>query len=516
MSQVHLYLFFLVTAISSSAQAQKEATHWFFGEKAGFTFASGAPVAINNDTWYTYNACAVQSDPKTGDLLFYTNSEQVWNRNGEIMPNGNELNGSSSKTQACLIVPNPGDSQQYYLFTLANLNRANGYDNTLSYSMIDMRLNSGKGDVLLAQKNQYTDSDLSEKLTAIAHKNGQDFWIITHHWDGNSFNIYLLTANGLQKIREIAIGSAYTFSKDDGSNAGYMQASPNGTKLACAVFKVVQNVPNIHPVDLFDFDAQNGFLSNYINLGSLSRAYGVCFSPDNTKLYVSHQTSTPDSLYIDYIRQYDLTAGSDQDIINSGSSVIIGNPQTNIPVVERSKPSTGVNANFYAFALQNAPNGKMYGITFGGFCKVEDCRADYPHRFIVINRPNAKGFDCDIQLQTIDLRQGSISNAAGLPNFLQSTFNNLPPIDNPIANCNAAIIVVYPNPVSNYFYVQYKGDCFEPYRLQIVNLLGQRLFDTTVVSTESSAISTHNLSAGTYLIEVNIKQRKYTTKIVKK
>ena len=506
----------LVISTLSPTQAQKEATNWFFGEKAGLTFSSGAPIAINNDGWSTYNACAVQSDPKTGDLLFYTNSEQVWNRYGQVMPGGNELKGNSSITQACLIVPNPANSQQYYLFTLANLSLYNIYDNTLSYSIIDIGLDGKKGDVVLGRKNQSVDDGLSEKLTAVPHKNGRDFWIISHHWDGNVFCIYLLTAEGIQKMNEIAIGSTYTFSKNNSSNLGYLQASPDGGKLACAVWKSSQSSPSKHPVDLFDFDAQTGTLSKYINLGLLSRQYGVCFSPDNTKLYVTHQTLAADSLNIDYVRQYDLAAGDAQAIVKSGMSIIIGNPHTNIPIVKKANSSSGLTSTFYSFALQNSINGKMYGTTLGGFCKVEDCKADYPHRFIVINSPNAKGFDCDIQLQTIDLREGSTSNASGLPNFLQTSFNNLQPITDSVKECVNESLTAYPNPTTNNFYLQYHGDCFTPYTLRLTNLNGQLLVDTTIKSPVSSAISIEQLPAGMYILEMTLNQHKVVAKIIKR
>ncbi|QMW05443.1 T9SS type A sorting domain-containing protein [Spirosoma foliorum] len=517
MSTIRFILFFIpFSYIPFHTQAQKEATNWFFGEKAGLIFSSGTPVAVNNDYWYTYNACATQSDPKTGELMFYTNSEQVWDKTGQIMLDGTGLNGNSTITQACLIIPNPGDEHQYYILTLANLSLYNTYDNTLSYSLVDMRLSDRRGNIVLSQKNQFIDSGLSEKLTAIPHKNGHDFWIITHQWDGNIFLIYLLTASGLKKVNEIPIGSDYTFSYSNSSNIGYMQASPNGTKLACAVFKTAQNEPSSHPLDLFDFDNQSGLLSNYLNLGLLSRQYGVCFSPDNTKLYVTHQTITSDSLHIDYVRQYDLGAGHNQAIINSGMSVLVGNSSTNIPEVKIIKPTTSTNATFYAFSIQNAPNGKIYGTTFGGFCKVEDCGEEHPHRFIVINRPNAKGFECDIQLQTIDLRQGSITNAAGLPNFLQSVFNNLQPTpDSPITACPNVSISVYPNPVQTDFYVDYKGNCFLPYRLRLVSLQGKILLETTIQSPYSPAISMGNLSTGEYFIELLTNPKRVVVKIIK-
>ncbi|MGO8056139.1 hypothetical protein, partial [Rhizobium leguminosarum] len=60
---------------------------------------------------------ATQSD-KNGNLLFYTNGIDVWNRNHEIMPNGTGLFGSQTSTQSGIIVPQPGSDSIYYVFTV--------------------------------------------------------------------------------------------------------------------------------------------------------------------------------------------------------------------------------------------------------------------------------------------------------------------------------------------------------------------------------------------------------------
>src|SRR5690606_24994120 len=85
------------------------------------------------------------------------------------------------------------------------------------------------------------------------------------------------------------------------------------------------------PFDLFDFDAGTGKLSNYLNLGNISGQYGVSFSPDNSKLYVSSDSRITDRGSLDIILQFDLNEGSHSSIIGSAKSLIVGNTRTNLP-----------------------------------------------------------------------------------------------------------------------------------------------------------------------------------------
>ena len=61
------------------------------------------------------------------------------------MSNGYGLMGSPVSTQSALIVPLPGSSNIYYVFTVPQWGNANGF----RYSIIDMSLKSGLGAVTL-------------------------------------------------------------------------------------------------------------------------------------------------------------------------------------------------------------------------------------------------------------------------------------------------------------------------------------------------------------------------------
>lgn len=138
--QVLLFLSFL--AISKSIVAQKESNIWYFGENAGLDFNGGPPVALTDGVLNSHEGCASISN-SLGSILFYTDGENVYNKTHSLMPNGTGLIGSGYATQSAAIVPKPGSSSIYYIFTVYE-----GYwSNGLCYNEVNMTLDGGKGDI---------------------------------------------------------------------------------------------------------------------------------------------------------------------------------------------------------------------------------------------------------------------------------------------------------------------------------------------------------------------------------
>src|SRR5690606_9816983 len=143
------------------------------------------------------------------------NGVTVWNALHQVMPNGTGLNSdiSLSTTDAAVIVPLPGSNHVYYIFTVGSTGGqplATGFGG-VAYSIVDMSLQGGLGDV--TQKNIIIHpSPLStEKLCATNHANGMDYWIMTHDDGNNQFRAFLLTASGVQPNPVISkVGTNYT------------------------------------------------------------------------------------------------------------------------------------------------------------------------------------------------------------------------------------------------------------------------------------------------------------------
>lgn len=352
-------LLFLNCTIS---QAQEEAMHWYFGDSAALYFNSGTAVAALNSAMKAEAGCAAISDIN-GELQFYTNGREVYNKNNLRMPNGFELNGSQLLNQNCIIVP-LSDSI-YYLFTI------NAYYDTvgLNYSVVDMKQNNGDGDVVL--KNQLIRSGFVEKIAATKHCNGEDTWVITHD-RGNKFYSYLLNQQGI--FLDTIISESGTSIKAD---IGYMKVSPASNMLAFPV-----NNDSLL-IEVFRFDNRTGAVfdpKSILAKDETVYAYGLEFSPDGNRLYMN----TGGKKYS--LWQYDVTTESEQELNASGIWLADGN----------------------LFAMQLAPDGKIY---------IAKRDREY---LSAINQPNERGLNCSFQENAIGL-QGKKS-LMGLPNFIASYY----------------------------------------------------------------------------------------------
>lgn len=360
----------------SQSVAQKEASIWYFGDKAGVDFSYSNPVAITTGQMNTREGCTSVCDFR-GFFLFYTNGVNVWNRHHKIMPNGKGLKGHDSSSESAIAVPNPKNMNLYYLFTSDAGGYANPPNNGVSYSIIDMTKDGGMGDVTV--KNKMLIPVAAEKLTAVKHKNGVDYWVLAHGWNTNNFYAYLVTKDGVAKNPVItSIGSVHAGGKTtDGNSIGYMKFSPEGKKVAVMLYETKY-------AELFDFNNETGVLSNpkTVLIPFDKMAYGCEFSPNSKLLYISIYLSNE-------IYQFDVTLNSTADIMNSAVLV-----------------ATSLDKKMGA--LQLAIDGKIYV-------------AKHSPYLGCISKPNVKGTGCSYVENAVYLNGGKTK--LGLPNFVTSYFN---------------------------------------------------------------------------------------------
>lgn len=365
---LRLLIFIIALFFSNISFAQNEANIWYFGENAGLDFNSGSPVALLDGQLNTLEGCSTISDTN-GNLLFYSDGVTVWNRNHGVMLNGTGLNGHESSTHSALIVPKPNDPNLYYIFTVDQpFAEANG----IQYSEVDMTLDSGLGGIT-TNKNIVLYAPTTEKLTAIKNASGTGFWVLSHKFNSNEFIAYEITASGVNPTPVIsAVGTDVTDSQD---GIGQIKIAPNGSKVAVA------RRGNLDEVQLFDFNASTGMLSNPITiLPNVNAVYGVEFSPNSKVLYVSGLGGR--------VYQYDLNAGNGSDIINSELLIQIDN---------------SVNYS----AIQLGPDSKLYITKIAGYLDV-------------IENPDIVGIGCNYITDAVFL-EGRIGQL-GLPPFIQSFF----------------------------------------------------------------------------------------------
>ncbi len=216
------------------AFSQGEWNNWYFGNYAGLTFNSGLPVPLlNSQLWPTGRCPTVVSD-SLGSLLFYSNGNKLWDRNHNVTPNGTNLLGGLNGAQPVFAIKSIANNGIYYLFTVGD----NGwYSGGLNYSLIDMSLNAGMGDIVLGSKNILVPAAANSRnaLTATRHSNNRDVWIVTSAWDnGYKYLSFLLSISGLNTTPVIS-SSMLNFNQGN-LNWGYLnyiKISPDGTRLIC-------------------------------------------------------------------------------------------------------------------------------------------------------------------------------------------------------------------------------------------------------------------------------------------
>lgn len=276
--------------------AQKENNVWVFGKDFGLDFNAGTPKQIKTAI-VTSEGCASICNP-AGRLLFYTNGSKVWDSTYTVMPNGTGLPDSfMSCTMSSVIVPVTTDSNQYLLFSLSPIeSRNNGWQTGLYTSLIDMRLNGGKGDIVAGQKGIRLTPDtlFSEKIIVIPSCRGT--WVLTHHADSPIFYAYHVSGRTISKpVRSVVPGLIYK----NIYALGEMKISPDNKRLAVGSHYIdpFGGAPT-NQLEIMDFDAKTGVVSGAQVIDVVRLGYSVEFSADGTKLYSQNSRD---------IFQYDLS-----------------------------------------------------------------------------------------------------------------------------------------------------------------------------------------------------------------
>lgn len=276
-AEILILFLFLVFELS----AQKEANIWYFGNRAGIDFNYNPPKALLNSKMVSKEGCSSVSD-SNGNLLFYTNGVNVWNKNHDIMENGSGLFGSTNSVQSALVVKQPGNNC-YYVFTTDSINATPYKDlpnRGLFYSIVDMNKQNGIGSVSL--KNKFLFRSTDEKISAVEHIDRKSIWVAVTKNKSDSILIYKLGDTGL--ILSMIIRDSLNGIKSQ--SAGQMKFSSNGRYLAYK--SIIEDTNGVSQIQwrILDFNRINGTLSNpRVISGFQYVQYGIEFSPNNDFFY---------------------------------------------------------------------------------------------------------------------------------------------------------------------------------------------------------------------------------------
>ena len=364
-----------------------ESLKWFFGNNYTMSFYGNTPVvgllSTNSPAWANEGCSSICN--QNGDLILFTNGISVFNGAGNLLGNGTDLNGGGSSAQGALIVPNPSYNGLYYIFTTDDFGGGSG----LSYSIADINQD------LITQKNINLTVSTTERQSAVKHCNGHDIWHLSHEFGTDVFYAHLVTDEGVSATPIISNVGSF-----GGNPMGCMKISPQGNKLAQTIYDAYGILPSFS--ELFDFDNETGLVSNPINLSSEpmhNYPYGVEFSPNGSKLYISNSSFSEPA----YIFQYDLSSGNPAEIVASKQNI--------------ANTNAGGNGNG---SLQLAKNGRIYS------ARVADTFLDE------IRQPDLAGQACEFTLKSV----GGIFVAYALPNQVSSSVASVKPeIQGPIQIC---------------------------------------------------------------------------------
>ncbi len=406
-------------------------------------FSSGTPDIYYQYRDIGYSRANANISDDLGNVLFSTNGAWVADAIGDTMQNGTGLSPSYYTSlypeglhgsQLAVIIPNPANDEQYYLFHGTLDEFSGSYASYLYYSIIDMDANNGLGSVITKNNILLEDTLNKGKITAVRHANGRDWWVYCHKQFTSVYYRMLITASGVQGPFQQSIGMIRH------RDVGQVCFSPNGDKFA--YYYGLED-----DLEIFDFDRCTGLLSNpvHIAIEDYNQMGGVAFSPSGQFLYVSSVLD---------VYQYDVTVA---DI--AGSMVHLG---TWDGFYSPSPPL----ATVFDIA-QLAPDGKIYISTGNGTFHLH-----------VINAPDLPGLACDFQQHAIELPTYNFNSLPNHPNY------HLGPIDGSVCDSlgintltpsvlgSARTATVFPSPSTGQFTISYPANS-EVGSLEILDAAGR-------------------------------------------
>jgi hypothetical protein len=378
-------IFLLWVLVCGSAVAQFTDRVWCFGDSAGLNFNTPGNIPAPFKANHLAKGSCVSICNANSNLLFYAYTQsgligpttRVVDSSFNTMSNGTNIIGEGWYNEL-IILPNPGDSNLFYLFTTGIVGSPEG----LYCSIIDKSLNNGLGSV--TQKNiLISNTDYFDGMIGVRHGNGRDWWLILHYWNGsNTFEEYLITPAGISNAILQPIGINF-----DAGLGEFVFSYQTNKFLSVTLSTEIQ---------VLDFDRCTGLFSNPVTIqnGGFSAygSVGCSIAPNGRLVYISNTNNFSDSLRL---YQYDLTAPN----IN----------QSRQTIYKQKVPASG---GFHAVG----PDGKIYisCLYEYGYPYADSIHNIYSDNLSVINYPDSIGLACDFQPFSVNL--GGQRTYWGLPN----------------------------------------------------------------------------------------------------
>ncbi|MBO0932602.1 T9SS type B sorting domain-containing protein [Fibrella aquatilis] len=370
------------------AQPDRRGNVWHFGELAGLNFAGGtAQILDGSRMGETLRGIGTIGD-ETGQLVFYSDGQTVWNRFHRVVPGGNSLiflgKRQGGSTQNGILLPHPKNPDWYYLFSIEQPFIDNDRY-TVYYSLIDSKANGGEGGFI--SKLTLLARNVASSLAVVRHCNNRDFWLIVHDaMSTNTFMSYLLDEAGVTATPTLNQSGSRV--DDNGPGRAYLKASPDGKRLAMGFYG---SESNTNFAEVFSFDNKTGQVGQRLTRLDWPSLFELTIpSPLEGNRSPSDIAFSPNGQYLYATRRY--------------SSYVPQSPpwrselyQFNLAtkawtrLVTETYDFSQQGINYVYSGLENAPDGRLYV-------------SHWNRPFLSsINNPNADGAACGFQQNTINL-----------------------------------------------------------------------------------------------------------------
>lgn len=441
LSQVLLLLLFQICWIPSFAQRAYDGSVMIGGRGVIGVFEEDGTknFSLVPNIQAQFNDGFSSISDTNGKLIIACNVHKIFDGNGDVMDGGNNITPAKISqadyypkwTQGSIILPVGNDIYHVFTTTMSDENweeyeqQISFIWDLLTYHTVDMKLNNGLGKVIKSNQVLMKDADLSyNRMTAVKHANGRDWWLVKPHVHEHLFYSFLITPYGItgpfeQKLDLPKIPNL----------AGLGQSSFNqqGDKYAYCW-------DDTHGAFVLNFDRCAGKFSPYhyypINQDSSNIGWrytsGATFSPDGKLLYVS-------TGYM--VFQIDLA-----DTNASSAQFIHG------------LDNDSINPFFPGYInIRAGADDKLYMSYY------HNTRSTISY----IDKPNLRGVACDFCPQCLTIPN---QNASGMPNMPYYHLGALagsecdsirPPTEPELPSWET--IKVYPNPSNGLLHIIYSG-----------------------------------------------------------
>jgi gliding motility-associated-like protein len=349
-----------------------QAAYWYWGNRNGLNFNATPPVPlITEKPANAFNDASTISS-STGQLLFYAQSDTVWNRMHEPMMNGVNMISPLFWSRN-LICPKPKSNSNYFIIYAVGL-IGYGSQSNIVYSEVDMNGANGLGEIVPQRKNVLLEPLCTFQLGLFRHANGVDYWLLVHKINSNIFLSFLIDSTGISSNGIVSsVGPVL-----DAIELGELKTAPNSK-----FFSFTRQVERKQY--LGEFDNETGVVSSFKAVLALeSYSYSLSFSPNSKYLWGAYLSTIPGIQPAETRgRLYQVNIENTDSIAIQNSFQIVDT----IPYYQNISMQLGIDGKIYFCDLH--PNSQHMGVIHcpdqpGRLAQVQDSA-------IFMGRPTGRG-----------------------------------------------------------------------------------------------------------------------------